>query len=46
MNECYFGSKQVELTNEEAEDLAYLKTLLFGDDDRIPVLKRRSQIVH
>jgi len=46
MNQYYFGSKSVELTDVEAEDLAYLKTLLFGDDDGIPVLKRRNEIVH
>lgn len=46
MNECYFGSKPVELTDEEAENLAYLKTLLFGDDEGTPVLKRQKGIVH
>jgi hypothetical protein len=33
MNKCYFDSTPVELMDKEAEDLAYLKTLLFGDDD-------------
>lgn len=46
MNECYFGSKPVELTDVEAEDLAYLKTLLFGDESGRPVLKRPTEIVH
>jgi hypothetical protein len=46
MNECYFDSTPVELTDEEAEDLEYLKTLLFGDDDGTPVLKSQKGIVH
>lgn len=46
MNECYFGSKPVELTDEEVENLAYLKTLLFGDESERSVLKRQKEIVH
>lgn len=46
MNECYFDSKPVELTDEEAGDLAYLGTLLFGDESGTPVLKRHKEIIH
>jgi hypothetical protein len=46
MNECYFDSKPVELTGKEIQDLAFLKTLLFGDEDGIPVLNPRKEIVH
>lgn len=46
MNECYFGSEPVTLTDKEAGDSEYLKTLLFGDDEGAPVLGRQSGIVH
>lgn len=42
MNECYLGSKPVELKDEDAEGLAYLKTLLFGDEEGIPSSKERE----
>lgn len=46
MNECYLNSKPVELTREEADDLAYLGMLLFRDEAGTPVLKRQKEIVH
>jgi hypothetical protein len=46
MNECYFDSMPVELTDEKAGDLAYIGTLLFGYESGMPVLKPNKETVH
>jgi hypothetical protein len=46
MNEYCFGSAPAELSPERNERLAYLRTLLFGDDDLPVVLKPTNGIIH